>query len=143
MADDIRLINELYGHPSRYSPPDDENVPARGIPRSPDVQVGQAHSNVGPIQPPRLGSAEADASIDPYDKELIVAALLAVMPYGGGSPQFHLANRLAQLWDIDTGDDAFQKLTGRLSKTSFEEYVGDDDLDAVEELLSASGRFPK
>ncbi len=34
------------------------------------------------------------------EKQLIIAALHAVAPNGGGSDQYHLANRLAAEWDV-------------------------------------------
>lgn len=41
------------------------------------------------------------SNLSQKEKEVIVAALHAAAPTGGGSTQFHLANKLANEWDIE------------------------------------------
>lgn len=54
------------------------------------------------------------------DLELIVAALDAVAPTGGGSDQFHLARRLRE--DANLNEDVLCRLTGQLQTTAHQEY---------------------
>lgn len=51
---------------------------------------------------------------------LIVAALDAVAPTGGGSDQFHLARRLRN--GASFNEDVLCRLTGRLQTTAHQEY---------------------
>lgn len=51
------------------------------------------------------------------EKVLIIAALQAIAPSGGGSKQFHLANELAHLWNIEIAPE----YVGELQMTIYEE----------------------
>jgi hypothetical protein len=82
-----------------------------------------------PLQP----GEETEALTD-QEKMLIVAALHACAPWGGGSPPFSLANKLEQLWEL--GDFSHQnKLTQKLMKDAFENWVPDDNLEEIEDIL--------
>lgn len=56
------------------------------------------------------------------EKTLILASLWAVTPTGGGSPQFHLANKLNAEWQIDLGDEFWPKV-GHLQTRAHEEFL--------------------
>ncbi len=69
--------------------------------------------------------------LDQGDLMLICAALEAVAPTGGGSPQFHLIGRLSLMAfptkisgkGTDPSDDAYHKWVGHLQKIAHEEYL--------------------
>ena len=58
--------------------------------------------------------------------DLIICALHAVAPHGGGSPQFHLANRL--------GDPKDWLQVGELQTIAHDEYVDARILDELNEI---------
>ena len=73
------------------------------------------------------------------DLQLICAALDAVAPTGGGSPQFHLIGHLQTIAlpikisgrGTDPSDDAYHKVVGHLQTIAHEEYLETFELRVV------------
>lgn len=67
--------------------------------------------------------------LDYEEQQLLLAALLAVTPTGGGSPQFSLYNKIREGLDVVVEDDV---QAGQLAKVAYEEICDTFDITVVD-----------
>lgn len=60
-------------------------------------------------------------SLEQVEKDLLVAALYAVSPTGGGSAPFSLARKLAKELNVNMEGEGFQKMIGSLQMVAYNE----------------------